>query len=112
MLNKNAKEYIPTKHRVQQKDELNINAKEYKPNRTNEHTEQEDNDKEMQMDMILKDMVEDEVIQDLQNEEEDQFFEKYKNCTCCHGFVYKCKGATCQALGQCYCKMKDDCDED
>ena len=113
MLNKNAKEYIPTKHRGKQNGELNINAKEYKPSHLNEPDDQADNDRETQdqIYMIAKDMAEDELIQDLQNEEEDKFFPKYQNCTCCHGYVYKCKGPTCQALGQCYCKMKDDCDE-
>ena len=37
---------------------------------------------------------------------------KYKNCTCCKGYVYKCNGDTCKSLGQCYCKMSDECEND
>ena len=44
--------------------------------------------------------------------DEDKWYPKYKDCECCKGFVYKCKGDACQSLGQCYCKMKDDCDND
>ena len=70
---------------------------------------------EEKMDMIVKDMVEDEVMEELGNEEsedEDKWIQKYKDCQCCHGFVYKCKGETCSSLGQCYCKMKDDCENE
>ena len=73
----------------------------------------EDDEVKEKMDMIVKDMVEDEVMEEIGNDEsedEDKWVPKYKNCECCHGFVYKCKGETCSSLGQCYCKMKDDCD--
>ena len=116
-LNKDAKEYVPTKKRNQDKLNLDLNAKEYKPKPAVEYVEADDDDDDEQvkeqMDMIVKDMVEEEVMQELGNddsEDEDKWLPKYKDCECCHGFVYKCKGETCQALGQCYCKMKDDCD--
>ena len=116
-LNKNAKEYIPTKNRIPNKLDFNLDAKEYKPKPAVEYVEADDDDDDEQikeqMDMIVKDMVEEEVMQELgddDSEDEDKWLPKYKDCECCHGFVYKCKGATCQALGQCYCKMKDDCD--
>ena len=115
-LNKNAKEYVPTKKRVPQKLQFNLEAKEYKPKEKVEYVEgddDEDDEVKEKMDMIVKDMVEDEVMEELGNEEsedEDKWIPKYKNCECCHGFVYKCKGDTCSSLGQCYCKMKDDCD--
>ena len=116
-LNKNAKEYVPTKNRIPNKLDFNLDAKEYKPKPAVEYVEADDDDDEEQikeqMDMIVKDMVEEEVMQELgddDSEDEDKWLPKYKDCECCHGFVYKCKGATCQALGQCYCKMKDDCD--
>ena len=115
-LNKNAKEYVPTKKRVPQKLQFNLEAKEYKPKEKVEYVEgddDEDDEVKEKMDMIVKDMVEDEVMEEIGNDEsedEDKWVPKYKNCECCHGFVYKCKGETCSSLGQCYCKMKDDCD--
>ena len=116
-LNKNAQEYVPTKNRIPKKLDFNLDAKEYKPKPAVEYVEADDDDDDEQireqMDMIEKDMLEQEVMQELgedDSEDEDKWLPKYKDCECCHGFVYKCKGATCQALGQCYCKMKDDCD--
>ena len=95
-------------------DKLNFNlqAKEYKPKEKLDD-DKEDEEVNEKLDMIVKDMAEDEVMEELGNEEsedEDKWIEKYKNCECCRGFVYKCKGDTCASLGQCYCKMKDDCD--
>ena len=118
-LNKNAKEYIPTKRRVPEKIEFNLTAKEYKPMPAVEYIEGDEDDEDddevkEKMDMIVKDMVEEEVMEELGNEEsedEDKWFPKYKDCECCQGFVFKCKGETCADLGQCYCKMKDDCDK-
>ena len=101
-LNKNAKEYIPTKRRVPEKIEFNLTAKEYKPMPAVEYIEGDEDDED------------DEVMEELGNEEsedEDKWFPKYKDCECCQGFVFKCKGETCADLGQCYCKMKDDCDK-
>ena len=114
-LNKNAKEYVPTKNRVPKKLDFNLDAKEYKPKEKNVGNDNEDEEVEEKMDMIVKDMVEDEVMEELGNEEsedEDKWIQKYKDCQCCHGFVYKCKGETCSSLGQCYCKMKDDCENE
>ncbi len=111
-LNKDAKEYIPTKKRVPDKLNFNLQAKEYKPKEKLDD-DKEDEEVNEKLDMIVKDMAEDEVMEELGNEEsedEDKWIEKYKNCECCRGFVYKCKGDTCASLGQCYCKMKDDCD--
>jgi hypothetical protein len=45
-------------------------------------------------------------------EDENKFFDKYKNCSCCKGYVYKCNGEACKSLGQCYCKMSDDCENE
>ena len=113
-LNKNAKEYIPTKNRIPKKLDLNLNAKEYKPKAKAEVNDNEEEEVQEKMDMIIKDMAEDAVMEELGNEEsedEDAWIEKYKDCQCCQGFVYKCKGEACSSLGQCYCKMKDDCEE-
>ena len=111
-LNKDAKEYIPTKNRIPNKLNLNLQAKEYIPKEKidDDKEEEEVNDK---LDMIAKDMAEDEYMEELGNEEsedEDKWIEKYKDCKCCQGFVYKCKGDACASLGQCYCKMQDDCE--
>ena len=116
-LNKEAKEYIPTKNR---KLDLNLDAKEYKPkNKTKnvELDEEEDEDVNNKMDMIANDMVVNDMIEAAKDdnsdeEDENKFFEKYKNCTCCKGYVYKCNGDTCKSLGQCYCKMSDECEND
>ena len=120
-LNKNAKEYVPTKNRVPEKLNLNLDADEYKPKPVVEYVEAENDDDDEQvqeqMDMIVKDMVEQDIMNELKedledddSEDEDKWLPKYKDCECCHGFVYKCKGSTCKALGECYCKMKDDCE--
>ena len=114
-LNKNAKEYVPTKNRVPKKLDFNLDAKEYKPKEKIVANDIEDEEVEEKLDMIVKDMAEDEVMEELGNEEsedEDKWIQKYKDCQCCHGFVYKCKGETCSSLGQCYCKMKDDCENE
>ena len=113
-LNKDAKEYVPTKNRLPKKLDFNLNAKEYKPKEKGEVNDNEEEEVQEKMDMIVKDMAEDAVMEELGNEgsdDEDVWLQKYKDCPCCQGFVYKCKGETCSSLGQCYCKMKDDCDE-
>ena len=45
---------------------------------------------------------------DNDSDDEDKWMPKYKDCPCCYGFVYKCKGKVCASLRQCFCKMKDD----
>ena len=79
--------------------------------------EEEDEDVNNKMDMIANDMVVNDMIEAAKDdnsdeEDENKFFEKYKNCTCCKGYVYKCNGDTCKSLGQCYCKMSDECEND
>ena len=32
-----------------------------------------------------------------------EYFEDYKDCTCCKGHVYNCEGEVCQEIGECYC---------
>ena len=118
-LNKDAKEYIPTKKRIPEKIDFNLTAIEYRPKLAVEYIEADDDDDEEEdvkekMDMIVKDMVESEVMEEMGNEvseDEEKWLPEYKDCECCHGFVFKCNGITCADLGQCYCKMKDDCDK-
>ena len=79
--------------------------------------EEEEKVKEVIDNLYLND-IENEVIDEMEKEmkrenendsdDEDKWIPKYKDCPCCYGFVYKCKGDTCSSLGQCYCKMKDD----
>ena len=127
-LNKEAKEFIPTKNRVPDKLPFNENAKEYIPkdkrggkkNIKIEYIEGDDEDEEEQVkdqiDMIMKDEIENEAMNELtkegqiedDSEDEDKWLPKYKDCECCHGFVYKCPGESCKNLGQCYCKMRDE----
>lgn len=45
-------------------------------------------------------------------DDEDKWIPDYRNCACCHGYVYNCKGKTCISMGQCYCKMKDDLEKE
>ena len=115
-LNKEAKEYIPTKNK---KLNFNLDAKEYQPKEKQKNIElDEDDDEEVdkKIDMIANDMVENDLIEeqakanDSDEEDENKFYSKYKNCQCCKGYVYKCNGDTCKSLGQCYCKMSDDCE--
>ena len=64
---------------------------------------------------MMRDEIENEVMNELAkegniddySEDEDKWLPKYKDCECCHGFVYKRDGESCKNLGQCYCKMKD-----
>ena len=117
-LNKEAKEYIPTKNR---KLQLNLNAEEYKPKEKEKNIELDEEDDEevnKKIDMIANDMVENDLIEaakdndEEDDEDENKFYEKYKNCSCCLGYVYKCNGNTCKSLGQCYCKMSDECENE
>ncbi len=45
----------------------------------------------------------DEIMRDL-----EQFEEKMKDCTCCKGYVYACKGKMCQNLGKCQCMVHEE----
>ncbi len=49
---------------------------------------------------------------DYDSDDEDKWIPDYRNCACCHGYVYNCKGKTCISMGQCYCKMKDDLEKE
>ena len=123
-LNKEAKEFIPTKNRIPEILNFNKDAKQYvpKPKVKVEYVEGDDDEEEVkdEIDMMVKDEIENEVMNELtkeghiddDSEDEDKWFPKYKDCECCHGFVYKCPGESCKNLGQCYCKMKDEVDND
>ena len=113
-LNKEAKEYVPTKNR---KLNFNLDAKEYKPKEKEKIDIGDEDDEEVnkKMDMIVNDMVINDLIEqekdnDSDEEDENKCYPKYKSCNCCKGYVYKCNGETCKSLGQCFCKMSDDCE--
>lgn len=42
--------------------------------------------------------------------DEESWYPKYKDCECCKGFVYKCKGEACSHLRFCVCKIQEECD--
>ena len=107
---------------------ININLKEEDKTKELNETEkklgteeEEEKVKEVIDDLYLKD-IENEVMDEMEKEmkkenendsdDEDKWIPKYKDCPCCYGFVYKCKGDTCASLGQCYCKMKDDVEDE
>ena len=111
VLNKNAKEYIPTKRRIKREEESNIQKIQYIEA---DDDEEEEHDIKEKIDKIEKDMIEEEAIEELGDDlsdDEDKWFPMYRDCECCKGFVYNCKGEACVDLGQCYCKMKDECDK-
>ena len=31
------------------------------------------------------------------------YYQDYKDCTCCKGHVYNCEGDICQEIGECFC---------
>jgi len=133
VLNANAKEYVPRKPKGNENGEartvklnLNLNAEEYKPkvqpfDYNNPYqikqVDDEEEDEELEneeLDMIVNDLVENDALEEFEEEESDdeKWFPKYKDCECCKGFIYKCKGDACLNMGVCYCKMKDECDDE
>lgn len=141
-LNTNAKVWVPkSKREVQEgknettlssstnglsstseKLNLNLSAKEYVPgNYQNQEVEAEpeeegeEEDEAEEFDMIMKDIINNEALEEMEEDDEsdeDKWFPKYKDCECCKGFVYKCNGVACANMDACYCKVKDECDEE
>ena len=123
---------IHTENKLDDKINLNLEAKEYIPKSVStqnpitytpeyygyEISDNCQNEEEYageEFDMIMKDIIDNELMEELEEEDEqdeDRWFPKYKDCECCKGFVYKCKGLACEFMDACYCKMKDECDED
>lgn len=107
ILNPGAKEYIPkkkTKQQVPEKLNFNLEAKEFVPKTNQEENEDDDEEDQEQLDMIMKDVVENDILDEFgeESDDEDKWYPKYKDCECCKGFVFKCKGKACENLGQCY----------
>lgn len=122
-LNCNAPEFVPKRKKEKKEEnkklEFNLDAKEYIPkrpqnNKENDNDEDSDEENEKAIEEYENRLVEEDLMAELDeddSEDEDKWYPKYQNCECCKGFVYKCKGEACQNLGQCFCKMKDDCDD-
>ena len=134
-LNVNAKGWVPKSKRTNEpadqktseKLQFNLNAAEYRPKGNNEideemaklnvlEEEEEDEDYEgEEFDMIMKDIINNEVLEQIADDDEsddEKWFPKFKDCECCKGFIYKCTGVACVNMGTCYCKMKEECDEE
>ncbi|MCQ2820115.1 MAG: hypothetical protein MJ252_22850 [archaeon] len=106
VFNLKAEAYVPKRPRNKEEEE--------KQEDKVEDEEDEDIQNQEELDMIENNMIEEELMNQLEeddSEDEDKWYPKYQNCECCKGFVYKCNGEACKSLGQCFCKMKDDCDE-
>ncbi len=120
-LNLNAKSYIPkSKQMVKEVSEklenldFNLNAKEYIPKPAEEEDSEEEPEDEEELDMIVNDIINNDMMEELEDQESDdeKWFPKYKDCECCKGFIYKCQGPACLNMGTCYCKVKEECDDD
>ena len=139
-LNPNAKDWVSkrklntdtpiTKNEVDgDKLRFNLSANEYVPQfiqgelqnefkvmDINEQEEMEDDEnEEEELDMIMNDILNNEVMEEIEDNDEsddEKWFPKYKDCECCKGFVYKCNGSACVNMGACYCKMKEECDDE
>jgi hypothetical protein len=120
-----------TEQKKSEKLNFNLEAAEYKPKFTqdlveemenfdveDEEEKQEEEEDEYdgeEFDMIMKDIINNEVMEQIADDDEsddEKWFPKYKDCECCKGFVYKCQGPACVNMGACYCKMKEECDEE
>ena len=133
--NVNAKNFVPKSKRTNQEEpknedklKFNLSANEYVPRNlqqnyeVNEYQQQEVEEEEEdneeiegeEFDIMMKDIIDNEVMEELEEEESDdeKWFPKYKDCDCCKGFVYKCNGVACVNMAACFCKMKDECDEE
>ena len=112
-LNVNAAEYKPKKKKVENNIDnikLNPQASEYHRKIKEFESPEFDVDAEKE-EKMMADLIENLAIEQM-DDDEDKYLEKYKNCTCCKGFVNKCKGEVCRDLGQCYCIMYDECTEE
>jgi hypothetical protein len=94
----------------------NLNATVFKPKVEKtydfqvEDLEEDENDDD-EDDKIMEDLIAKEQIElpgDDDESDDDKWFPKYKDCTCCKGYVYKCEGDVCKSLGSCFCKAQED----
>lgn len=103
--------------------QFNLNAKEYVPKKETEiggykiEGLDDDADEEESEDEIIDELVNQELNDPIdpyaleEDESDDEkWFPKYKECTCCEGYIYKCSGDVCTSLGVCFCKAQEDYD--
>jgi len=118
-LNLNASEYVPTKiNNVNNNNVIQGNTyseqiqySNYENSKVQEPYYDFDEPNEDELDMIMKDMMENDEMECEEESDDEKWFPKFKDCECCKGFVYKCKGNACQYLGACYCKVKNECED-
>ena len=121
----NAEASNPIPNNIPNPEQLNSDPAE--PKKLVEYVDVEyDNEEKIkeEIDNIILNDIENEIMEEIKkenighysdsegDEEKDEWLPKYKDCPCCYGFVFNCKGDTCASLGQCYCKMKDDIEEE
>lgn len=103
------------------KIDFNLNAKEFVPKKVEgmnvQLVEDDDDEEEVDEDAVLDDLVNQEIddpipVDDEDESDEDKWFPKYKECSCCNGYIYKCNGDVCKSLGVCFCKAQEDYDPD
>ena len=123
-INCETSENTEDKNRHPEKLNFNLDAAEYKPKELIEYfdeVEAYEEEIQDQIDKMIEKEEEKEIIAEFEkqinldnddddSEDEDKWIPKYRNCECCYGFVYNCKGKICASLGQCYCKMEDEMD--
>jgi hypothetical protein len=94
---------------------FNLDAQEFKPkglqvqSLEDELEEDEDDDEDQAIEEIIQ-QEQNLIIDDEEESDEEKWFPKYKDCTCCKGFIYKCDGDVCKSLGACFCKAQEDYD--
>ncbi len=137
--NPNAKNWVPKKKRAEdskgeniqkgsndniEKLNFNLSANEYTPKANNsndiqkefdemeinEEFEEDEDIENDELNMIMRDIIDNEDIDE--ESDDEKWFPKFRDCECCKGFVYKCNGEACANLGECYCKMRADCDDE
>lgn len=101
--NLNAKEYVPKK-------ETEINGYKIEGLDDEEEEESEDDIIDELVNQELNDPIDPYALEDEDESDDEKWFPKYKDCTCCEGYIYKCAGDVCTSLGVCFCKAQEDYD--
>jgi hypothetical protein len=103
--------------------QFNLNAKEYIPKKESDNNGykieglEDDAEEEESEDDIIDELVNQELNDpidpyavDEDESDDEKWFPKYKDCSCCEGYIYKCSGDVCTSLGVCFCKAQEDYD--
>ena len=118
--NLNANEYVPKKSfQTPQQSNYYANSNQnnqptnFPNNYSKNYNEQiSENFQNMSVSQNQKKNTPSKVIEEHMGDESDEesWYPKYKDCECCQGFVYKCKGDACSHLKFCVCKIQEECD--